>query len=103
MVLYTEPEHIIPLMRFLKMYTHARFMACHDITAVDWIGTEKRFEMVYVLGNIMFWNHLQIHFRCHEVAHIESISRIHPVADWLEREVYDLYIRNHRDLRRNFA
>jgi len=103
MVLYTEPEHIIPLMRFLKMHTHCRFMSVHDITAVDWIGTEKRFEMVYIAASWLYWNHLQIHFRCHEMDHIESIARIHPVADYLEREVYDffgIFFRNHPDLRR---
>jgi len=106
MTLYTEPEHIVPLMRFLKMYTHGRFAKCLDITCVDWIGTEKRFEMVYILSSTMFWNVLQVHFRCHEMDHVESVARVHPVADYVEREVYDMFgvfFRNHPDLRRIYT
>jgi NADH/F420H2 dehydrogenase subunit C len=103
MVVYTEKEHIIPLLKFLKMHTHCRFVKCQDITCVDWIGTEQRFEMVYILDTMKFWNILRVQFRCSEMDHVESACRVHPVADYVEREVYDMYgvfFKNHPDLRR---
>jgi len=103
MVVYTEKEHLIPLLKFLKMHTHCRFVKCQDITCVDWIGTEQRFEMVYILDTMKFWNILRVQFRCSEMDHIESACRVHPVADYVEREVYDMYgvfFKNHPDLRR---
>jgi len=103
MVIYTEKEHIVPLLRFLKMHTHCRFTKCQDITCVDWIGTEQRFEMVYILDCMKYWNILRVHFRCGEMDHVDSVTRVHAVADFVEREVYDMFgvfFKNHPDLRR---
>jgi len=103
MSIYTQKEYIIPLLRFLKYHTHARFTMMMDMTAVDWIGQDQRFELVYIMNSMYLWNILRIHFRCTEMDHIESCTRIHPVADYCEREVYDLFgifFRNHPDLRR---
>jgi len=103
MAIHTQKEYIIPLMRFLKYHTHAKFTMMMDMTAIDWIGQEERFELVYIMNSMYMWNVMRIHFRCTEMDHIESATRIHPVADYCEREVYDLFgifFKNHPDLRR---
>jgi len=106
MVIYTEKEHILPLLRFLKFYTHGRFEKMLDLTCTDWIGTEQRFELIYILSATLYWNVLRVQFRCSEMDHVESAARVHPVADFCEREVYDMFgvfFRNHGDLRRLYT
>eukprot|EP00494_Astrolonche_serrata_P033025 UN33294 len=74
MMIYTERQHILKILRFLKMHTHSRFTKCLDMTAVDWIGQEERFELIYVLSSTLYWNVLRVHFKCHEMDHVDSVT-----------------------------
>ncbi len=63
-----------------------------------------RFEMVYHLFSVAKRHRIRIKARVSEQsAEIDSVVEIYPSADWMEREVWDLYgvrFRNHPDLRR---
>ncbi|MEZ5328790.1 MAG: NADH-quinone oxidoreductase subunit C [Verrucomicrobiales bacterium] len=75
-----------------------------DISSVDNMGEEPRFEMVYELYSLHTHVHLRIKARVSE-DHLEvpSVVNLWPTADWHEREVYDMMgirFKNHPDLRR---
>ena len=96
-------ENLISTILFLKTNDKCRFKQLIDITAVDYPGKEKRFKIVYLL--LSHENNLRIVINVHinETVVIPSITKIFPSANWMEREVYDMYgvsFKDHPDLRR---
>jgi NADH-quinone oxidoreductase subunit C len=88
---------------YLKTNNKCRFKQLIDITAVDYPGKEKRFKIVYFL--LSHENNLRIiiNVNLNEKTSVPSIVKIFPSANWMEREVYDMYgvkFTNHPDLRR---
>ena len=88
---------------FLKTNNKCRFKQLIDITAVDYPKKEERFKLVYLL--LSHENNLRIviNINIDEKTQVPSISKIFPSANWMEREVYDMYgisFKNHPDLRR---
>ncbi len=80
-------------------------MAClMDLTCVDYIGKEPRFEMVYHLYSPSLGHRVRLKAPLAEEAlEIDSLTPLWACADWYEREAYDLYgvrFRGHPDLRR---
>jgi NADH-quinone oxidoreductase subunit C len=75
-----------------------------DLTAVDHLGREPRFEVVYHLHSLNSRERLRIKVPVPEQhAELHSVTGIWPAANWMEREVWDLYgirFRGHPDLRR---
>jgi len=74
-----------------------------DLCGVDYCGDTPRFEMVYLLRSSKFGNRMRIKTRVHENENIDTVMDIWRAADWLEREVYDMFgirFNNHPDLRR---
>jgi NADH-quinone oxidoreductase subunit C len=74
-----------------------------DLTAVDYYEKSPRFEIVYLLHSMKFANRIRIKIGCDEAEEIETVSDIWRSAEWLEREVYDMFgirFRGHPDLRR---
>ena len=75
-----------------------------DISSVDNMGEEPRFEMVYELYSLQTHVHLRIKARVSEDnLEVPSVVSLWPTADWHEREVYDMMgirFKNHPDLRR---
>jgi NADH-quinone oxidoreductase subunit C len=97
-----DAGQIEPVMRFLR--DEADFDMLLDVTAVDYLGQTPRFEMVYHLYATGPNERLRIKARVAEDApEIASVVPLYASADWMEREVFDLYgIRfdGHPDLRR---
>ena len=96
-------ENLISTILFLKTYDNCRFKQLIDITAVDYPGREKRFKIVYLL--LSHENNLRIIISVHidETVIVPSIAKIFPSANWMEREVFDMYgvsFKGHPDLRR---
>ena len=88
---------------YLKTNNECRFKQLIDITAVDYPEREKRFKLVYLL--LSHENNLRIliNINIDEKTHVPSITKIFPSANWMEREVFDMYgisFKNHPDLRR---
>ena len=94
---------LIDVIQFLKSNDSCKFRQLIDIAGVDYPENEKRFQLVY-----LFLSHeknvrikLLIKFDSNQT--IPSITKIFPSANWMEREVFDMYgvvFKNHPDLRR---
>tara|TARA_B110000090_G_scaffold161863_1_gene178662 strand:- start:404 stop:1015 length:612 start_codon:yes stop_codon:yes gene_type:complete len=97
------PSNIVGLIEFLKSDRSCRFSSLVDITAVDYPGREKRFEVVYHLLS-MYQNHrVRLRMSVREEDMVASIIEVHPSANWFEREVFDMFgilFTGHPDLRR---
>ena len=96
-------EDIISTILFLKTNIKSRFKQLIDITAVDYPQREKRFKIVYLL--LSHENNLRIIINTdiNEKETVPSITKIFPSANWMEREVFDMYgvsFKDHPDLRR---
>jgi NADH-quinone oxidoreductase subunit C len=91
-------------MRFLRDDPDCQFDMLTDVTAVDYLGEEPRFEMVYHLYSVPKNKRLRIKARVAESApEIATLCELWPSANWMEREVWDLYgirFTGHPDLRR---
>lgn len=82
------------LIRYLKEDPEWQMDYLVDITAVDYLPEERleRFEMVYHLNSFQFGRRLRIKVPLtEEDAEIETLSDLWPAADWLEREVWDMF------------
>ena len=98
-----KENDLIEVVQFLKSNEECKFRQLIDIAGVDYPEDEKRFNLVY-----LFLSHeknirikLLIKFDTDQV--IQSITKIFPSANWMEREVFDMYgikFKNHPDLRR---
>tara|TARA_Y100000590_G_C15470424_1_gene919951 strand:+ start:269 stop:880 length:612 start_codon:yes stop_codon:yes gene_type:complete len=96
-------ENIISTILFLKTNEKCRFKQLIDITAADYPEKEKRFQIVYLL--LSHENNLRIivSVEIEENTIVPSITKIFPSANWMEREVFDMYgvsFKEHPDLRR---
>lgn len=91
------------VMQFLKESDETRFDLLVDIAGVDVGSGSPRFWVVYLLHSIPFKRRLRIKIPVAEGTGIDTVSDIWRAADWMEREVYDLFgitFSNHPDLRR---
>ena len=96
-------KDLIDTVQFLKLNENCKFKQLIDIAGVDYPENDKRFELIY-----LFLSHenntrikLLIKFEINQT--INSITKIFPSANWMEREVFDMYgikFKNHPDLRR---
>jgi NADH-quinone oxidoreductase subunit C len=99
-----QKERLVELMRFLRDDAELAFDMLTDLTCVDYLGQEPRFEMVYHLYSVAKNHRLRVKARVPEPScEIDSLVSLWPSANWMEREVWDLYgvrFTGHPDLRR---
>ena len=96
-------EDLMDVILFLKTNNNTKFKQLIDITAVDYLETEKRFKMVYLMLSHEFNNRVQVDFFINEIDFVSTIIPFFPAANWMEREVFDMYgikFKDHPDLRR---
>ena len=99
----TSVNEIIEVIKFLKLDERFKFKQLIDIAAIDYPNEEKRFEMVYLLLSIENNIRLKISIKFESNEKIPSLVKIFPSANWMEREIFDMYgikFTNHPDLRR---
>ena len=99
----TSVNEIVGIIKFLKLENRFKFKQLIDIAAIDYPNDEKRFELVYLLLSIENNLRVKISIKFETNEKIPSISKIFPSANWMEREIFDMYgIRfiDHPDLRR---
>jgi NADH-quinone oxidoreductase subunit C len=77
--------------RFLRDAAEGRFDFCSDVTASDWPPRPKRFDVIYCLYSTTLHHRVRMKVRASESEPVPSVSAIWPAANWLEREVYDLF------------
>ena len=94
---------LVEVVQFLKSNDKCKFRQLIDIAGVDYPEKDKRFQLVYLFlsheNNIRI--KILIKFQTNEL--INSLTKIFPSANWMEREVFDMYgikFKNHPDLRR---
>ena len=99
-----DPGYLVDVARLLRDDPELRFEMLSDVTCVDWLGEEPRFEMVYHFFSVSRSRRVRIKARVAEDAgEIDSLTPLYESADWMEREVYDMYgvrFRAHPNLRR---
>ncbi len=94
---------IVNLIEFLKRDRQCRFTTLIDITAVDYPGRERRFDVIYHFLSMALRQRLRVKVGIREGSAVPSIFDIHASANWFEREVFDMYgiqFSGHPDLRR---
>jgi NADH-quinone oxidoreductase subunit C len=77
--------------RFLRETPEAGFDFCSDVTASDWPTRPQRFDVIYCLFSTRHRKRVRLKVRASETEPVPSVSGIWPAANWLEREVYDLF------------
>ena len=98
-----DEADLIEVILFLKTNSKTKFRQLIDITAVDFPENEIRFKLVYLLLSHEFNQRIIIEIDVKEKEIVGSITSIFPAANWMEREVFDMYgidFKDHPDLRR---
>ena len=103
LLIETSDNDLVEVIQFLKSNENCKFKQLIDIAGVDYPENEKRFELIYLF--LSHENNIRIKlltkFAIDQT--INSITKIFPSANWMEREVFDMYgikFKNHPDLRR---
>lgn len=101
---HIQRERIVEVCDFLKRDEQTPFDYLSDLTCVHYPDRgDTPFEVVYNLFSIPTNERVRLKARTSEAAGIDSVTGVWPSANWLEREVYDLFgirFANHPDLRR---
>ena len=98
-----DNEDLLNVILFLKTNEDTKFKQLIDITAVDYPENSKRFKMVYLFLSHQFNQRIVISSLINENELVSSLTKFFPSANWMEREVFDMYgvkFRGHPDLRR---
>tara|TARA_B100000287_G_scaffold396919_1_gene412986 strand:- start:326 stop:934 length:609 start_codon:yes stop_codon:yes gene_type:complete len=98
-----EDDDLSSTILFLKTNTKCRFRQLIDITAIDYPDREKRFKVVYLLLSHEKNLRIVVSFNIDEKKEVSSITKIFPSANWMEREVFDMYgisFKDHPNLKR---
>ena len=103
LLIETSEEELINAILFLKSNDKLKFRQLIDIAGVDYPEEEKRFKLVYLLLSHEKNIRIKISINFEIEKKIPTITKIYPSANWMEREVFDMYgieFTGHPDLRR---
>ena len=98
-----EDSNLSEVMIFLKTNSLTKFRQLIDITVVDYPEETQRFKVVYLFLSHEFNQRMILSYNISENEVIASLTPIFPSANWMEREVFDMYgvsFKDHPDLRR---
>jgi NADH-quinone oxidoreductase subunit C len=101
--LYIENQDLIDVSLFIKSNKKMKFRQLIDITVVDYPENNQRFKVVYLFLSHEFNQRIILSYLINENEVITSLTSIYPAANWMEREVFDMYgvkFKDHPDLRR---
>ena len=94
---------LIEVIQFLKSNDSCKFRQLIDIAGVDYPEDDKRFQLIYLLLSHENNSRIKLKIKFQIDQTISSITKIFPSANWMEREVFDMYgisFKDHPDLRR---
>ena len=103
LLIFINENNLIDVIQFLKSNENCKFRQLIDIAGVDYPNDEKRLQLVYLLLSHENNVRIKISTRFQVDQNISSLTKIFPSANWMEREVFDMYgvrFKNHPDLRR---
>jgi len=98
-----KKEDLIKVCQFLKSDPELKYNFLSDVCGVDFPEKEKRFEVVYNLYSVPNRWRVRLKVRVREGESVPSVTSVWSAANWMEREVYDMFgvkFENHPDLRR---
>lgn len=99
--LIAKPEAVVAIVEYLKL--EADFDYLVDVTAVDYPKRAERFDLVYILYSFARNERVRVKARIADGYKPETASGVHLTANWLEREVYDMFgieFAGHPDMKR---
>ena len=98
-----DEDDLVDVVHFLKSNENCKFKQLIDIAGVDYPEDEKRFELIYLFLSHEHNSRIKLLIKFDINQSINSLTKIFPSANWMEREVFDMYgikFKNHPDLRR---
>ena len=98
-----DKEDLIEVTLFIKTNKDTKFKQLIDVTVVDYPEKAQRFKVVYLFLSHEFNQRIILSYYISENEVISSLTTIFPSANWMEREVFDMYgvnFKDHPDLRR---
>jgi NADH-quinone oxidoreductase subunit C len=98
-----ENEDLIDVTLFIKSNENTKFRQLMDVTVVDYPENAQRFKVVYLFLSHEFNQRIILSYLISENEVIPSLTPIYPAANWMEREVFDMYgvkFKDHPDMRR---
>jgi len=98
-----ENEDLIDVTLFIKSNENTKFRQLMDVTVVDYPENTLRFKVVYLFLSHEFNQRIILSYQINENEVIPSLTPIYPAANWMEREVFDMYgvkFKDHPDMRR---
>ncbi len=84
-------DRLIELLGALKGESEFGFDMLMDLTAVDWMERAPRFDLVYHLYSVGHNHRLRIKVGVEDGSPVPTATRLWHIADWFERELWDLY------------
>jgi NADH-quinone oxidoreductase subunit C len=101
--LYIDSKDLIDVTLFIKTNENTKFRQLIDVTVVDYPENVQRFKLVYLFLSHEFNQRIILSYFINENEVVASLTSIFPAANWMEREVFDMYgvkFKDHPDLRR---
>ena len=98
-----DKDDLIEVTLFIKTNKNTKFRQLIDLTVVDYPEQAQRFKMVYLFLSHEFNQRIILIYFINENEVIPSLTSVFPAANWMEREVFDMYgvnFKDHPDLRR---
>ena len=99
----TDADNLLNVIQFLKLNDNCKFKQLIDIAGIDFPEKDKRFRLVYLFLSHENNLRIKVSIDFDNQKKISSITKLFPSANWMEREVFDMYgikFTNHPDLRR---
>jgi NADH-quinone oxidoreductase subunit C len=103
LIIRIEPSKVVKVMTFLRDDTNCRFQQMMDLTAADYPDRVERFDVIYNLLSLRHNQRIRVKLSTDEDTPVPSITGVYTVANWFEREIWDLFgvfFSDHPDLRR---
>ena len=98
-----ESDDLIDVTLFIKSNENTKFRQLIDVTAVDYPENSQRFKIIYLFLSHEFNQRIVLSYLIGENEVIPTLTSVYPAANWMEREVFDMYgvkFKDHPDLRR---
>lgn len=90
--IYAPAEDLLAVLQTLRDRPELKFELLSELTAADYWPREPRFELIYIMVSIEHSRRLRLKVRLpSNDPHVETASGLWPAANWLEREVWDMF------------
>jgi len=103
LTLNARADKIVTILTYLRDEANYKFVQLTDICGVDYPERSRRFDVVYHLLSLKYNIRIRIKVQADDEVPVPSVVQVYPVANWYEREVWDMYgvmFDGHPDLRR---